>query len=508
MSKNPVLFNNTVLRDGHQSLAATRMNTRQMLPSLEKLDSLGFNTLETWGGATIDSCLRYLFENPFERLRTLKAETQKTPHMMLLRGQNLVQYTNYPDDVVELFVKCAAKAGIDVFRIFDALNDTRNLVTPIKAVKAAGKKSQGVVCYTTSPMHTVDKLARVALEIEEMGADSLCVKDMAGLITPPAAYELIRKIKKNSKLPVCLHSHNTAGLANAAYYAAIEAGVDQLDTSITPFANGTGQPDTLLMQALLAGHERCPNYDTKVLGDLQDYFTKVYEELHEFTSHANERIDADILRYQVPGGMMSNFRTQLKEQKMEDRLNDVMKEVMYVREAMGWIPLVTPTSQIVGTQAFLNVKMGRWKMLAQPTQDVVLGRYGRTPGSINEELLKKVIEVSKTQPIEGRPADALKPRVETLRKELEAKNLPTDDEHVVMWAMFPQQVEALYAKRDAAHGKNSDRQAATVTGAAPAVVSVPAAATSQSFAGQVVSRKKMALTVENNRYEVVVEEMQ
>lgn len=504
MTKHKIVFNNTVLRDGHQSLAATRMHTRQMLPSLEKLDSLGFNTLETWGGATIDSCLRYLFENPFERLRALKAETPKTPHMMLLRGQNLVQYTNYPDDVVELFVKCAAKAGIDVFRIFDALNDTRNLVVPIKAVKAAGKQSQGVVCYTTSPMHTVDKLARVAHEIEEMGADSLCVKDMAGLITPPAAYELIRKIKQNSKLPVCLHSHNTAGLANAAYYAAIEAGVDQLDTSISPFANGTGQPDTLLMQALLAGHERAPNYNTDVLGELQDYFTKVYAELHEFTSHANEKIDADILRYQVPGGMMSNFRTQLKEQKMDDRLNDVMKEVMYVREAMGWIPLVTPTSQIVGTQAFLNVKMGRWKMLAQPTQDVVLGRYGRTPGPINKELLQKVIDVSKTQPIEGRPADALKPRVELLRQELASKNLPSDDEHVVMWAMFPQQVEALYAKLDAARGQ---KPAEAPKASVPTTAQAPTAAT-PAFAGNVIARKKMALTVENQRYEVLVEEVQ
>jgi oxaloacetate decarboxylase alpha subunit/pyruvate carboxylase subunit B len=356
-------------------------------------------------------------------------------------------------------------------------------------------------------MHTVDKLARVAHDIEEMGADSLCVKDMAGLITPPAAYELIKKIKNNSKLPVCLHSHNTAGLANAAYYAAIEAGVDELDTSITPFANGTGQPDTLLMQALLTGHERCPNYNTQTLGELQDYFTKVYAELHEFTSHANEKIDADILRYQVPGGMMSNFRTQLKEQKMEDRLNDVMKEVMYVREAMGWIPLVTPTSQIVGTQAFLNVKMGRWKMLAQPTQDVVLGRYGRTPGPINNELLQRVIEVSKAQPIEGRPADALKPRVETLRQELASKNLPTDDEHVVMWAMFPQQVEALYAKLDAAHGK-APEAAAAKPAAAPAATATTAVAPAQAFSGNVIARKKMALTVENQRYEVVVEEVQ
>jgi oxaloacetate decarboxylase alpha subunit/pyruvate carboxylase subunit B len=429
--------------------------------------------------------------------------------MMLLRGQNLVQYTNYPDDVVELFIKCAAKAGVDVFRIFDALNDTRNLITPIKAVKAAGKHAQGVVCYTTSPMHTTEKLAKVALEIEAMGADSICIKDMAGLITPPAAYELVRQIKAKSRLPICLHSHNTAGLANAAYYAAVEAGVEQLDVSISPFANGTGQPDTILMQSMLAGHPRCPKHDSAVLGQLQDYFQGIYEELKDFTSHANERIDADILRYQVPGGMMSNFRTQLKEQKMEDRLNDVMKEVMYVREAMGWIPLVTPTSQIVGTQAFLNVKMGRWKMLAQPTQDVVLGRYGRTPGAIDKDLLEKVIAVSKTQPIEGRPADALKPRVETLRQELQTKNLPTDDEHVALYAMFPQQVEALYAKRAEAKANASATTSTSSAPSAPATTTAPAAAAcATSFSGNVISTKKMALTVNNIRYEVMVQEVE
>jgi oxaloacetate decarboxylase alpha subunit/pyruvate carboxylase subunit B len=494
----PVLFNNLVLRDGHQSLAATRMRTAQMLPILEKLDGMGFSHLETWGGATIDSCVRYLGENPFERLRTLKKGAPKTPHMMLLRGQNLVQYTNYPDDVVEMFVKCAAESGVDTFRIFDALNDMRNLVTPVKAVLKAGKQVQGVICYTTSPVHTLDSLAKLGVELEAMGCHSICIKDMAGLITPPAAYELVKKLKSTTKLPVTLHSHNTAGLATASYYAAIEAGVDCVDVSIAPFANGTGQPDALLMQNLLKNHPRCPSYNEATLGELQDFFQNEYEALKEFTSHANERIDGEILRYQVPGGMMSNFRTQLKEQKMDDRLNDVMKEVMFVREAMGWIPLVTPTSQIVGTQAMLNVKFGRWKMLAQPTIDVALGRYGKTPAAVDKELLEKVMAQTGQKPIAGRPADSMEPRCEALRAELKQKGLPTDNDHVVLYAMFPQQVEALYAKKEAAPAAS----AATPAAAPAAAASMPA------FTGSVLSRKQMALTVNSKRYDVLVEEVE
>ena len=489
MAAGPIVFNNTVLRDGHQSLAATRMRLEQMLPALDDLDAVGFNYLETWGGATIDVCLRFLDENPFDRLRVLKSRTS-TPHMMLLRGQNIVQYSSFPDDVVELFVKCSAAAGVDVFRVFDALNDTRNLVTPIRAVKAAGKHAQGVICYTTSPVHTTESLAAVAKDLVDMECDSICIKDMAGLITPPAAAELITILKRNTDLPITLHTHSTAGLGHTAYYAAVEAGADFIDTSIVPFANGTGQPDTLLMQHMLGGHPRCPSYDTELLGRLQDHFTKVYAELAAFTSPSNERVDADIIRYQVSGGMMSNFLTQLKEQNMADRMDDVMQEVMYVRECLGWVPLVTPTSQIVGTQAMLNVKFGRWKNLAQQTIDVALGRFGRTPGPIDPELLAQVVAKAKQDPVTERPADLLAPRVDDLRAKLGELGLPADDETVVLYAMFPQQVEAYYRKK------------------AEPEPPAPEPAPEPSFAGEdAVGERRLAVTVNAHRYEVTVEEL-
>ena len=376
----PVVFNNTVLRDGHQSLAATRMTTTQMLPAAAPLDALGFGAVETWGGATIDSCLRYLNENPFTRLDQLKAAAPRTPHMMLLRGQNIVQYTSFPDDVVEAFVRCSAKHGMDVFRIFDALNDSRNLLTAIRIVKAAGKHAQGAICYTTSPVHTPEKLAALADELVAMECDSICIKDMAGLLSPRITYDLVKAIKSRHTIPVIVHSHETAGLALASYMAAIDAGADAVDTSITPFANGTGQPDTVRMQAALEGHPRTSRYDPRALFELRKYFEGVAGELAKFMNPANDRVDSDALCYQVPGGMLSNFRTQLADMKMEARFNEVMAEVPVVREALGWIPLVTPTSQIVGTQAMLNVKFGRWKNLAQATIDIALGKYGRPPG--------------------------------------------------------------------------------------------------------------------------------
>ncbi|HEY9248274.1 MAG TPA: pyruvate carboxylase subunit B, partial [Rariglobus sp.] len=323
----PIVFNNTVLRDGHQSLAATRMSTAQMLPAAGPLDALGFGALETWGGATIDSCLRFLNENPFTRLDQLKAAAPRTPHMMLLRGQNIVQYTSFPDDVVEAFVRCSAKHGMDIFRVFDALNDVRNLRTAIRAVKAAGKHAQGAICYTTSPVHTPEKLAALADELVAMECDSICIKDMAGLLSPRITHDLVKAIKSRHSLPVVVHSHETAGLALASYLAGIDAGADYVDTSITPFANGTGQPDTVRMQAAMAGHPRAPHYDPKALFELRKYFEGVAGELAKFMSPANDRVDSDALCYQVPGGMLSNFRTQLVDMKMEARFNEVMAEV-------------------------------------------------------------------------------------------------------------------------------------------------------------------------------------
>ncbi len=486
MSKTQVKFNQTVLRDGHQSLAATRMKTAQMLPVVEKLDNMGFNALETWGGAIIDSCLRYLAENPFDRLRALKKLSPKTPHQMLLRGQNIVQYTAFPDDVVRAFVKCSIDAGMTNLRIFDALNDIRNVKTAIAATKEFGGHAQGALSYTISPVHTIESFVQMAVELEEMGADSICVKDMAGLLLPRVSYDLVKAIKGKVKIPVSVHSHNTAGLATTAYYAAVEAGADLLDCSIAPFANGTGQPDTVLMEEMLTGTGRGPKYDREALFELQKYFEGIYQELAAYTSPDNERTDVGILRYQVPGGMMSNFLNQLKEQGMGDKVAEVMDEMTYVRKCLGWIPLVTPTSQIVGTQAMMNVKMGRWKIIAQNTKDIVLGKYGKTPGPIDADVLKLVCEQTGQKPTECRGADLLAPKMDDLKKELASKNLPATDEAAVLYAMFPQQTEAVF------------------NGTAKPEVKTVAAKVSTST--EIAKTRRVALTVDGQRKDVLVEE--
>jgi pyruvate carboxylase subunit B len=432
-----VLVNNTVLRDGHQSLAATRMSTAQMLPAAPILDTMGFAGLETWGGATIDSCLRYLGENPFDRIRQLKAVAPQTPQIMLLRGQNIVQYAAFPDDVVQAFVRCTARAGMDIFRIFDALNDLRNLKVAIDAVRAEGKHARGEICYTISPVHTIEAFVQMGVDLEAMGCHSIGIKDMAGLLKPGVVSELVRALKKKVSLPIVLHSHDTAGLAAAAYIAAVDAGVDTIETSIVPFANGTSQPDTTRMLALLEGHARCPSFDLAKLAQLRTHFEKVYAELCAFTSPANERTDPDTLTFQIPGGMLSNFRNQLKEQGMAARWDEVAREIPHVRQSLGWVPLVTPTSQIVGTQAMLNVKFGRWKTLAQPTIDVALGKYGRPPGPIDAELLEVIVNKTGQKPLEERPADLALPHMPKLRAALADKGLPQDDEIAVLHAMFP-----------------------------------------------------------------------
>lgn len=444
MMASKLIFNNMVLRDGHQSLAATRMRTEQMLPALESLDSLGFGALETWGGATIDAGLRFLGEFPFDRLDRLKEKTPNTPHMMLLRGQNIVQYANFPDDVVDAFVKTSAKHGMDIFRIFDALNDPRNIRKAVESAKAAGKHAQGVMCYTSSPVHTIEKFLELGEELEKIGCDSICIKDMAGLIPPVIAQEIVKGLKERVNIPINIHTHETAGLGASTYFAAIEAGVDMIDTSIAPFANGTGQPDTIRMLSLLEKHPRRPDFDLDKLQALREHFLKVYDELSDFTAHKNEVVDSDALIYQVPGGMLSNFRNQLKEQKMEDRFEEVFAEIPVVREALGWIPLVTPTSQIVGVQAMLNVKFGRWKNFSPQAMDIALGYYGQTPGGVDPEVTKIAAEKSKKEPITCRPADQIEPRMEKLREELKEAGLPNDDEHCVIHAMFPQELKKYY----------------------------------------------------------------
>ncbi|MDR0353527.1 MAG: pyruvate carboxylase subunit B [Opitutaceae bacterium] len=469
----PIVFNNTVLRDGHQSLAATRMTTAHMLPALADLDAMGFGALETWGGATIDSGLRFLDEFPFDRLDAIKRGTPNTPHMMLLRGQNIVQYENFPDDVVETFVNLSARHGMDIFRIFDALNDPRNIQTAVRAVIASGKHAQGVICYTTSPVHDTEGFIKLGVELAHMGCHSICLKDMAGLVPPADAAAIIGGLKTRVNIPVILHTHETAGLGIPTYLAAIDAGVDAVDTSITPFANGTAQPDTLLMMAVLAGHPRKPDYDKTRLAKLRRHFTDVYAGLGKFTNRKNEVIDTDTLTYQVPGGMLSNFRTQLKDMKMEDRFEDVFAEIPVVRKALGWIPLVTPTSQIVGTQAVLNVKFGRWKNFAPAAMDIALGYYGRTPAPVDPEVQKLAARLTGKDLITCRPADLKKPRMAELKAQLRAAGLPDDDEHAVIHAMFPMQLKEHYDRK---------KKAAAVT--TPAIVvttpAMPAPATTTS----------------------------
>lgn len=441
---NPVIFNSTVLRDGHQSLAATRMKTEQMLPILEALDSIGYGALETWGGATIDSGLRFLKEFPFKRLDAIRAKT-KSKHMMLLRGQNIVAYDQNPDDVVTAFVQKSVSHGMNILRIFDALNDTRNMQTAIQATKKAGAHAQGTICYTKSPVHNIEGFVKMGCELAAMGCDSICIKDMAGLIPPYVAAAIIKGLKQQIKIPVVLHTHETAGLGASAYLAAIEAGVDSVDVGIRPFADGTAQPDHVRMNALLEGASRkSEKYDLKKIAEISAYLKTVYSQLGKFTSHANEVVDTDAITYEVPGGMLSNFRTQLAELKMEDRFNEVFAEIPYVREKLGWIPLVTPTSQIVGTQAVMNVKFGRWKNFIPGAMNIALGYFGRTPASVDPEIQKLAATLSKKDPITCRPADLIKPRMEALCAELSANKLPSDDEHCVIYAMFPQQVKELY----------------------------------------------------------------
>lgn len=482
-----VAFNNTVLRDGHQSLAATRMTTEQMLPAASILDGMGFGGLETWGGATIDSCLRFLGENPFDRIRKLKAAAPKTPQIMLLRGQNIVQYTAFPDDIVKAFVKATADCGMDVFRVFDALNDLRNLTTAVAAVRESGKHARGEICYTISPVHTIESFLKMGRELEAMGCHSIGIKDMAGLMTPRVAFDLVTGLKKSVGLPVVLHSHDTAGLAGASYIAAVEAGVDAVETSIVPFANGTSQPDTARMLALLEGNARCPSFDADKLRQLRAHFEKVYAELSAFTSPANERTDPDTLTYQIPGGMLSNFRNQIREQGMADRWEDVSREIPVVRRSLGWIPLVTPTSQIVGTQAMLNVKFGRWHTLAQATIDVALGKYGRPPGAVDAQLLELIVKKTGQKPVEERPADLALPHLPKLKADLLAKGLPNTDEMAVLYAMFPQETAKL------------------MKGEKPA--SPAATPKSPAAAAKIVSTRRFRVGVEGQQRDVVVEEI-
>ncbi|MBR6300453.1 MAG: oxaloacetate decarboxylase subunit alpha [Clostridia bacterium] len=437
----------TILRDAHQSQAATRMTLEDMLPALEILDSIGYWSLECWGGATFDSCMRFLNEDPWERLRTLRKHMPNTKLQMLLRGQNLLGYKHYADDVVDAFCQKSVENGIDVVRIFDALNDVRNIERAMKAVKKAGGMVEGCISYTISPVHNEEYFVKVAKEIEEMGADTICIKDMANLLLPYDAYSLVKQLKANIKVPIHLHTHNTTGTGDMVYLMAAQAGVDIIDTALSPLANGTSQPCTESMVATFRGTEYDTGLDMNKLLKASEHFRKVAARLKE-TGALDPKVlntDANTLVYQVPGGMLSNLISQLKQANAEDRYYDVLAEVPRVRKDFGYPPLVTPTSQIVGSQAVLNVLGGeRYKMVSKESKGLLRGEYGRLPGEVNEEVRKKCI--GDAELITCRPADLIKPEMDEYREK--TKGIAKSEEDVLSYALFPQVAPKFFEHRD------------------------------------------------------------
>lgn len=435
MSK--VKLTETVFRDAHQSLLATRMRTRDMLPIAETLDQVGFFSMEVWGGATFDSCIRFLNEDPWDRLRALKQAMPNTPLQMLLRGQNLVGYRHYADDIVEKFVERAAVNGVDIFRIFDAVNDIRNMTVAIKAAKKMDAHVQGSISYTTSPVHSIEQFTKMSVELADLGCDSLCIKDMAGLITPHNAYELVKSMKEETDLPVCLHSHCTSGMAPMSCIFACEAGVDILDTAISPLGWGTSHPPTESIVASLDGTSYDTGLDLMLLTDIKKYFEKLMDVYASVFNPISARIDTNVLVYQVPGGMLSNLVSQLIEQKALDKYEEVLLEVPKVREDLGYPPLVTPTSQIVGTQAVLNVLTGeRYKVVPKEVRDYFKGLYGKPPAKVNPKIALEILEDE--EPITVRPGDLLEPEYEKMKKEAEDKGLVKKEEDILTYALYPQ----------------------------------------------------------------------
>ncbi|MGI5858935.1 MAG: oxaloacetate decarboxylase subunit alpha [Tepidanaerobacteraceae bacterium] len=444
MQQRKVGITDTILRDAHQSLIATRMKIDEMLPIAEKLDQIGYYSLEMWGGATFDSCIRFLNEDPWDRLRKIKQKVKNTPLQMLLRGQNLLGYHHYADDVVEMFVKKSVENGIDIIRIFDALNDIRNLKKAIEVTKETGAHAQGTVVYTISPVHNNDYYLDIAKQLEEMGIDSLCIKDMAGLLAPYDAYELISRLKKEIKVPIQLHSHYTSGMASMTYLKAIEAGVDVIDTALSPFALGTSQPPTETMVAVLKNTPYDTNLNLEQISNISDHFKQVRGN-YKIDSIIT-MVDTMVLNYQLPGGMLSNLTSQLRQQNALDKIPEVMKEVPRVREDLGYPPLVTPTSQIVGTQAVVNVLTGeRYKMVINEVKNYVRGLYGKPPAAISDEIKQKII--GDEEVIKCRPADLLEPELEKHFKEI--SYYVEQDEDVLTYALFPQIALKYFQERQA-----------------------------------------------------------
>lgn len=443
-----VKITETVLRDAHQSLIATRMKTEEMVPIISKLDKVGYHSMEVWGGATFDSCLRFLKEDPWERLRTVRKHAPNTKLQMLFRGQNILGYKHYADDVVEYFVQKSIANGIDILRIFDALNDPRNLQAAINACKKEKGHVQATVCYTISPVHNNDSFVKLAKELENNGADSICIKDMAGLLIPYTAYDLVKKMKKELKIPIQLHTHCTSGVAEMTYMKAIEAGVDVVDCAMSPLSGGTSQPATEPLVATLAKTEHDTGLDLEQLSEIAAYFRPLREKYIE-SGLLNPKVmgvNINTLLYQVPGGMLSNLVSQLAQQGKEDKFEEVLEEVPRVRSDFGNPPLVTPSSQIVGTQAVLNVLTGeRYKMVSKESKALVKGEYGKTPVPISEEIVKQIIGDEKQ--ITCRPADLIKPELDKLRDEI--KEYMEQDEDVLSYALFPQVATKFFEHRRA-----------------------------------------------------------
>ena len=466
--KKPLKITETVLRDAHQSLIATRMTTEQMLPIVDKMDKVGYNAVECWGGATFDACLRFLKEDPWDRLRKLRDGFKNTKLQMLFRGQNILGYRPYADDVVEYFVQKSVANGIDIIRIFDCLNDIRNLETVVKAANKEGGHAQIALSYTLGDAYTLDYWKDIAKKIEDMGAKSLCIKDMAGLLTPYKATELVTALKESVEIPIDLHTHYTSGVASMTYLKAVEAGCDIIDTAMSPFALGTSQPATEVMVEAFKNTPYDTGLDLNLLSEIADYFRPLREEALA-SGLMNPKVlgvNINTLRYQVPGGMLSNLLSQLKEQGKEDKFEEVLAEVPRVRKDLGEPPLVTPSSQIVGTQAVFNVLMGeRYKVATKETKDILLGKYGQTVKPFNPEVVDKVLGEDKKNAITCRPADLLEPELDKI--EAEMKQYKQQDEDVLSYALFPQVATEFFKYREAQQKKVDATIADTKNGAYP-----------------------------------------
>ncbi len=449
MENKKLFITDTILRDAHQSQAATRMRIEDMLPALEKLDKIGYWSVECWGGATFDSCMRFLNEDPWERLRTIKKHMPNTKLQMLLRGQNLLGYKHYADDVVDMFVKKSIENGIEVIRIFDALNDVRNIEQALKSCKKYGGICEVALSYTSSPVHNEEYFVNLAKTLEKMGADVVCIKDMANLLLPYDAYSLVKKLKENVSVPIHLHTHNTTGTGDMTYLMAAEAGVDIVDCALSPFANGTSNPSTEALVATLQGTPRDTGLDLTALSEGAAHFRTVADKMKEEGTLDPKvlNVDTKTLLYQVPGGMLSNLISQLKQANASDKYYDVLAEVPRVRKDFGYPPLVTPTSQIVGTQAVMNVLAGeRYKMVPKESKGLLRGEYGALPAPVNEEVRRKCI--GNDEVITCRPADKLEPELKKYALEMKDKGIGKSEEDVLSYALFPQVAEKFFAVRD------------------------------------------------------------